>query len=98
MIAGSDGSEHQMSEDIPFKVGDVVVLKRDARSAGRKDHVIAIMTVASINGNTVTCDWSVRGDIKSKSFAVAQLTTDVPSYMTLGQLIEAASVHRDEQV
>ncbi len=78
-----------MSEDVELKVGDVVVLK----SGGHK------MTVASTDGSSVTCDWSVRGDIKSKCFAVAQLTTDIPEApLTLEQLIagsEAISAGSD---
>jgi uncharacterized protein YodC (DUF2158 family) len=66
-----------MSENIAHKIGDVVILK----SEGHK------MTVASIDDNSVTCDRSVRGDIKSKSFAAAQLTTDLPVNISLEQLL-----------
>jgi hypothetical protein len=31
------------------------------------------MTVVSIDKDAVTCDWSVKGDIKSKSFPAAAL-------------------------
>jgi uncharacterized protein YodC (DUF2158 family) len=50
-------------EDAVFEVGDVVSLK----SGGH------LMTVASINEGSVTCDWSVRDDVKSKSFPAAEL-------------------------
>ena len=50
-------------EDAVFEVGDVVSLK----SGGH------LMTVASINEGSVTCDWSVSGDVKSKSFPAAEL-------------------------
>jgi uncharacterized protein YodC (DUF2158 family) len=52
-----------MPEDAGLKVGDVVTLK----SGGH------LMTVASIDEGSVTCDWSVRGDVKSKSFPAAEL-------------------------
>ena len=32
-----------------------------------------LMTVASIDEGSVTCDWSVSGDVKSKSFPAAEL-------------------------
>jgi uncharacterized protein YodC (DUF2158 family) len=52
-----------MSEATVFEIGDVVRLK----SGGH------LMTVVSIDQGSVTCDWSVRGDIKSKSFPAAAL-------------------------
>ena len=52
-----------MTDDGVFKVGDTVTLK----SGGH------LMTVASIDEGSVTCDWSLRGDIKSKSFPAAEL-------------------------
>jgi uncharacterized protein YodC (DUF2158 family) len=52
-----------MSEDGVLKVGDTVCLN----SGGH------LMTVASIEGDSVTCDWSVKGDVKSKSFSVAEM-------------------------
>jgi len=52
-----------MPEDAGLKVGDIVTLK----SGGH------LMTVASIDEGSVTCDWSVRGDVKSKSFPAAEL-------------------------
>jgi len=57
-----------MCEDTVFKVGDVVRLK----SGGH------LMTVAAIDEGPVTCDWSVRGDVKSKSFRAAALETAEP--------------------
>jgi uncharacterized protein YodC (DUF2158 family) len=51
-----------------FKVGDVVRVK----SGGN------LMTVVSIDQGSVTCDWSVRGDIKSKSFPSAALEEAAP--------------------
>lgn len=62
-----------MPEDAGLKVGDIVTLK----SGGH------LMTVASIDEGSVTCDWSVRGDVKSKSFPAAELqkptNPEVPS-------------------
>lgn len=52
-----------MSEDTALKVGDTVTLKSDGQ----------LMTVASIDEGSVTCDWSVRGDVGSKSFLAAEL-------------------------
>ena len=52
-----------MSVDIVFKVGDTVKLNSDGH----------LMTVVSIAEDSITCDWSVRGDVKSKSFPVAAL-------------------------
>jgi uncharacterized protein YodC (DUF2158 family) len=52
-----------MSEDTVLKVGDTVSLN----SGGH------LMTVASIDDGAVTCNWSVRGDVKSKSFPAAAL-------------------------
>jgi len=43
-----------MSEDTALKVGDTVTLKSDGH----------LMTVASIDEGSVTCDWSVRGDVR----------------------------------
>jgi uncharacterized protein YodC (DUF2158 family) len=57
-----------MCEDTVFTVGDVVRLK----SGGH------LMTVAAIDEGSVTCDWSVRGDIKSKSFPAAALEEAAP--------------------
>jgi uncharacterized protein YodC (DUF2158 family) len=52
-----------MSDDPVLKVGDTVSLN----SGGH------LMTIASIGGDSVTCDWAVKGDVKSKSFAAAEL-------------------------
>ncbi len=57
-----------MCEDAVFKLGDVVRVK----SGGH------LMTVVSIDQGSVTCDWSVRGDIKSKSFPAAALEEAAP--------------------
>lgn len=46
-----------------FKVGDTVALK----SGGH------VMTVTSIDGESVTCAWSLKDDVKSKSFPAAAL-------------------------
>jgi uncharacterized protein YodC (DUF2158 family) len=59
-----------------FKVGDTVALN----SGGH------VMTVTSIDGESVTCAWSIRDDIKSKSFPTVALTkADKP--MTLEELV-----------
>jgi uncharacterized protein YodC (DUF2158 family) len=55
-------------KDTVFTVGDVVRVK----SGGH------LMTVVSIDQGSVTCDWSVRGDIKSKSFPAAALEEAAP--------------------
>jgi uncharacterized protein YodC (DUF2158 family) len=66
-----------MSDDpVLFKVGDVVRLK----SGGH------LMTVASIDEGSVACDWSVRGDIKSKSFPPAELEEADPP-ISLEQMV-----------
>jgi uncharacterized protein YodC (DUF2158 family) len=59
-----------MAEDAGLKVGDIVTL----RSGGH------LMTVAAIDHEgSVTCDWSVRGDVKSKSFPAVELQkADLP--------------------
>jgi len=41
-----------------FKIGDTAML----RSGGH------LMTVVSVDGNDVTCAWSVRDDVKTKLF------------------------------
>ena len=46
-----------------FQVGDTVALN----SGGH------LMTVVSVDENSITCDWSVRGDVKSKSFPATAL-------------------------
>ena len=54
-----------------------------------------LMTVASIDEGSVTCDWSVRGDIKSKSFPAAELKqAAVP--LTLEQLVLDSMKLREE--
>jgi uncharacterized protein YodC (DUF2158 family) len=57
------GGGPAVTDDGVFKVGDTVTLK----SGGH------LMTVASVDEGSVTCDWSLRGDIKSKSFPAAEL-------------------------
>jgi uncharacterized protein YodC (DUF2158 family) len=52
-----------MSVDTVFKVGDTVTLNSDCH----------LMTVISIDEDSITCAWSVRGDVKSRSFPVAAL-------------------------
>jgi len=52
-----------MSEDTAFKVGDTVSLN----SGGD------LMTVVSMDQDSVTCAWFVRGDVKSKSFPTKAL-------------------------
>jgi uncharacterized protein YodC (DUF2158 family) len=74
-----------------FKVGDTVRLK----SGGH------LMTVASIDESSVTCDWSVRGDIKSKSFPAAELEkADLPrppasAEEVAQQLLRGGTLHED---
>jgi uncharacterized protein YodC (DUF2158 family) len=50
-------------EETVFKVGDVVSLNSGGQS----------MTVVSIDEGYVTSDWSVRGDVKSKSSPIEAL-------------------------
>jgi uncharacterized protein YodC (DUF2158 family) len=52
-----------MSADTVFKVGDTVKLNSDGH----------LMTVVSVAEDSITCDWSVRGDVKSKSFPAVAL-------------------------
>jgi uncharacterized protein YodC (DUF2158 family) len=64
---------------LEIKVGDTVSLNSGGHA----------MTIVSIDDNCVTCDWSVKGDVKSKSFPVAALKkADPPA--TLEQLISAS--------
>jgi uncharacterized protein YodC (DUF2158 family) len=51
------------SSDTVFKVGDTVKLNSDGH----------LMTVVSVSEDSITCAWSVRNDVKSKSFPVAAL-------------------------
>ena len=69
-----------MSEDTALKVGDTVTLKSDGH----------LMTVASIDEGSVTCDWSVRGDVRSKSFLAAELQK-----RTNPEAASLRSTHRD---
>jgi uncharacterized protein YodC (DUF2158 family) len=58
-----------MTEDAGLKVGDTVTLK----SGGH------LMTVASIDDEgSVTCNWSVKEHVKSKSFSAAALQAAYP--------------------
>ena len=47
-----------MSEDTVFKVGDTVKLNSDGH----------LMTVVSVAEDSITFDWSVRGDINQSRF------------------------------
>jgi uncharacterized protein YodC (DUF2158 family) len=63
----------------PFKIGDTVTLN----SGGH------LMTVLTFERGGVTCAWSVKSDIKSKSFPAAALVkADKPT--TLEQLVLAS--------
>jgi len=64
-----------MSADTVFEVGDTVKLKSDGH----------LMTVVSVAEDSITCDWSVRGDVKSKSFPVAALKKRSPMALTVAQ-------------
>lgn len=68
-----------------FKAGETVKLNSDG----------PLMTVLSIDRNGVNCAWSVKGDIKEKSFpAVALTKADRPA--ALEKLISAiAEAERD---
>jgi uncharacterized protein YodC (DUF2158 family) len=68
-----------MRENRTFEIGETVTLN----SGGH------LMSVLTINRNGVTCAWSVKGDIKSKSFPAAALKRpDKP--LTLEQLVSAS--------
>jgi uncharacterized protein YodC (DUF2158 family) len=71
--------------DTVLKVGDTVKLNSDGH----------LMTVVSIDKDSVTCDWSVRGDIKSKSFPAEALEKAKKEPGTLRELI-LASMKLDE--
>lgn len=64
-----------MSADTVFKVGDTVKLNSDGH----------LMTVVSVAEDSITCDWSVRGDVKSKSFPAAALKKAVFDETTQAQ-------------
>lgn len=75
----TDGSKDSLvSEDPMFKVGDTVCLN----SGGH------LMTVVAIS-DSVTCEWSVKGDIKSKAFPDAALKK-AEEPVTLEQLVLAS--------
>jgi uncharacterized protein YodC (DUF2158 family) len=69
-----------------MKPGDTVTLK----SGGH------LMTVASIDGENVSCAWSIKGDIKTKSFLASMLIEAEPP-ATLEQLVAASYKHGTEQ-
>jgi uncharacterized protein YodC (DUF2158 family) len=62
-----------------MKIGDTVSLN----SGGH------LMTVAAIDSDTVTCEWSVKGDIKTKKFLVSMLK-EASEPATLEQLVSAS--------
>lgn len=66
-----------MSQDKCFKIGAIVSLN----SGGHP------MTVINIGDDGVTCAWSIRDDIKTKSFPTAALK-DASASKTLSELIE----------
>jgi uncharacterized protein YodC (DUF2158 family) len=57
-------------EDTALKVGDVV----SYNSGGH------LMTIISIDENSVTCVWSVKGDAKSKSYPAEALKKAAPPF------------------
>jgi uncharacterized protein YodC (DUF2158 family) len=75
------------SPPIVFKVGDTVRLK----SGGH------LMTVASMDENSVTCDWSVRSDIRSKSFPAAELekADTPPPPLATAELVQSTILYED---
>ena len=76
-------------EETVFKIGDVVSLN----SGGH------LMTVVSTDEGSVTCDWSVRGDIKSKSFPAGALkiAAEPAVPLTLEELISKVVKAREER-
>jgi len=62
-----------------FKPGETVSLK----SGGH------LMTIASVDEDTVTCSWSWKGDVKTKDFPAAMLIRAEPP-QTLEQLVAAS--------
>jgi uncharacterized protein YodC (DUF2158 family) len=67
-----------MSQENQFAVGETVSLN----SGGR------LMTVLSIDGETITCVWSVREDIKTKSFP-APVLKKAEEPRTVEQMLKA---------
>jgi len=68
-----------MSDDKRFSVGDIVSLNSGGHS----------MTVLSANKQSVSCVWSVRGDIKKGSFpAHALKETEADANQSLAALIK----------
>jgi len=76
-------------EETVFKIGDVVSLN----SGGH------LMTVVSTDEGSVTCDWSVTGDIKSKSFPTGALkiAAEPAVPLTLEELISEVVKAREER-
>jgi uncharacterized protein YodC (DUF2158 family) len=73
-----------MSQEKHFAVGETVSLN----SGGR------LMTVLSIERETITCAWSAREDIKTKSFPVRALK-EAKEERTLEQMLMAIYAGRD---
>jgi uncharacterized protein YodC (DUF2158 family) len=73
-----------MSQEKQFSVGETVSLN----SGGH------LMTVLSIDEETVTCEWSVRGDIKTKSFPARVLKT-AKEPLSLEQMLEKVWASRE---
>jgi uncharacterized protein YodC (DUF2158 family) len=66
-----------------FKVGDTVTLNSDGH----------LMTVVSVAEDVITCAWSVRGDVKSKSFPIAAVKKAV-SAETVKEARRAAALEK----
>jgi hypothetical protein len=54
------------------------------------------MTIISIDENSVTCVWSVKGDAKSKSYPVEALKKASPP-LTLEELVGEVAKVREER-
>ncbi len=59
----------QEVETESFKIGDVVRLKSGSHS----------MSVGAVEKGVVTCDWALKGDIKTKTFHAPQLEMATPA-------------------
>ena len=66
-----------------FKIGDIVRLK----SGGHP------MMVSSVDGTSIICVWSVRGDIKSKAFS-SVILEEGEAPISWGKLIESSMKKR----
>jgi uncharacterized protein YodC (DUF2158 family) len=65
--------------DAMFEIGDTVTLNGGGH----------LMTVISVDGESVSCAWSVRNDIKEKSFPARTLKkSTVP--LTLRELVKGS--------